>query len=123
VGEKFEIDLNDSCVVRDGFARTGPVLEMAGTKVGSVQVALGFSECKFIGYVGKACRFNTAYPQCRDVAAIVIEHGKTFADVLDWFAFFGVIMQETCSGAFVAVDDEVNEASATLAGSSEFDRP
>jgi hypothetical protein len=41
--------------------------------------------------------------------------------MLDGFALLGVVVEKARSGTFVAVDDEVNEASATLAGSSEFD--
>jgi hypothetical protein len=41
--------------------------------------------------------------------------------MLDWFIFLGVVVEETRSRAFVAVDDEVNKASATLAWCSKLD--
>jgi hypothetical protein len=53
--------------------------------------------------------------------AVVVDHGQTFAHMLDEFTFLGVVVEEARSRAFAAVDDEVNEASATLTWCSKLD--
>jgi len=121
VGEEIEIHLHHLGVVGDFLAGAGPVLQVAGTKVGGVQVALGLGKCKLVWDVGEPGDFHSSDVQRRYVFAVVIDHRKTLTDMLDGFAFLGVVVEEARSGAFVAVDDEINEASATLAGCSEFD--
>ena len=121
VGEEIEIHLHHFGVVGDFLTGAGPVLQVAGTKVGGVQVALGLGESKFIWDISKSSDFYAGDSQRCYVFAVVIDHRKTLTDVLDGFALLDIVVEEARSGAFVAVDDEVNEASATLAGCSEFD--
>jgi len=123
MGEYVKVHLHHLGVVGDFLTGAGPVLQVARTKVGGVQVALGFRQGKLIRDVSKSCDFHASDVQRRDVFPVVVDHRQTLADMFEGFALLDVVVEEARSGAFVAVDDEVNEASATLAGCSEFDRP
>ena len=121
VGEEIEIHLHNLGVVGDFFTNAGPICQVTRPKITGVQVTLGFGESKFIWNISKSSDFYAGDPQRCYMFAVVVDHRQTFTDMLDWFAFLGVVVEEARSGAFVSVDDEVNEASTTLAGSSEFD--
>jgi hypothetical protein len=121
MGEEIEIHLHHLGVVGDFLAGAGPIFQVARTEIGGVQIALGFGKSKGIRDVGESGDFHPSDVQRRYVFAVVIDHRKTLTDMLDGFALLGVVVEEARSGAFVSVDDEVNEASATLAGCSEFD--
>jgi hypothetical protein len=90
-------------------------------KIAGVQVTLGFGESKCIWDISKSSDFYTGDSQRCYMFTVVVDHGQTFAHMLDWFIFLGVVVEETRSRAFVAVDDEVNKASATLAWCSKLD--
>jgi hypothetical protein len=121
VRKKIEVHLHNLRVVVDRFTGASPIIEVACPKIGCIQVTFGFGKGKFIWHVGEPGDLHASDLQRRYVFAAVINHREALTNVLNWLAFFGVVMKQAGSGAFVSVDDEVNEASAALARCSEFD--
>ena len=121
VSKQIEIHLHYLGVIGDDLAGAGPIFQVTRPKIAGVQVTLGFGESKCIWDISKSSDFYTGDSQRCYMFAVVVDHGQTFAHVLNGFAFLGVVVEEARSRAFVAVDDEVNKASATLAWCSKLD--